>query len=378
MGIIVGIDACRIRSGGGIAHLAGILGESDPTQNGIDQIHLWSYQGLTDKMPEHAWLIKHNPKALEKSLASQLWWQFNILPKEARRNGCNILFAVDAATVCYFRPKVVMSQDMLSYEPGQLKHFGFSSKRIRLIALRFIQNWAMRSADGVIFLTEYARRIIQETAGKMKSVSVIPHGVGREFHISTLRNHFGKDTQRVINCVYVSHAEMYKHQWAVIKAVGELRKRGYDLRLILVGGGNGRARKLINESVINEDPYGEFVECKVNAAHSEIPRILQKADIFIFASSCENMPISLLEAMASGLPIACSNRGPMPEVLRNGGLYFDPEKYISIAETIKRLICEETLRIKVAGRARELSQQYTWKKCGEDTWKYIKECASPV
>ena len=50
-----------------------------------------------------------------------------------------------------------------------------------------------------------------------------------------------------------------------------------------------------------------------------MPEYLSKSNIFIFASSCENMPITLIEGMASGLPIACSDRGPMPEVLQDGG-----------------------------------------------------------
>ena len=50
----------------------------------------------------------------------------------------------------------------------------------------------------------------------------------------------------------------------------------------------------------------------------------------IFASSCESSSCVLIENMASGLPIACSNRGPMPEVLKDGGVYFDPEKPIDI------------------------------------------------
>ena len=68
-----------------------------------------------------------------------------------------------------------------------------------------------------------------------------------------------------------------------------------------------------------------------------MPEYLSKSNIFIFASSCENMPITLIEGMASGLPIACSDRGPMPEVLQDGGVYFNPEDCKSIVFAIEKL-----------------------------------------
>ena len=56
-----------------------------------------------------------------------------------------------------------------------------------------------------------------------------------------------------------------------------------------------------------------------------LPEHLREAELFVFASSCENLPNILIEGMAAGLPIACSRRPPMPEVLGDAGESFDPE-----------------------------------------------------
>lgn len=85
------------------------------------------------------------------------------------------------------------------------------------------------------------------------------------------------------------------------------------------------------------------------------------------------MPITLLEAMAAGLPIACSDRGPMPEILEDGGVYFDPELPDSIAAAVEQLITDPALRERVAQRAKQLSEQYSWSRCAEETWKFIAE-----
>jgi len=372
MGVVVGIDASRIRSGGGIAHLLGILYAGDPSVHAINKVHVWSYKLLLDMLPDTPWLIKHNPPELEHTLIHQVWWQFRSLPREARRNNCDVLFAADAATVCGFRPSVVMSQDMLAYEQGQMRHYGLSATRLRLILIRFIQTRAMKRANGVIFLSNYATRIIQRATGELRCISIIPHGVGETFRDTKSVRDWAGNESREIRCLYVSIAAMYKHQWVVVKAIGDLRRRGHKVKLLLVGGGTGRAQRLMDEAIAEADPQGEFIETIDFVPHGEIAGLLTKADIFVFASSCENMPITLLEAMAAGLPIACSDRGPMPEILEGSGVYFDPESSASISAAIEKIISNRELRISIARRAKELSKQYSWARCANETWEFLR------
>jgi len=177
MDLVVGIDASRNRSGGAIANLIGILSECNPIEHDIREVHVWAYKTLLHSLPDAPWLIKHNPTELERSLLSQVWWHYRWLPKEAKESKCDVLYSTDASSVCRFRPMVVMSQDMLSYEPGVMRYFGFTKARLRLIALLLIQNRAMRFAKGVIFLTQYAAQVIQKKTGKMKRVAIIPWGL---------------------------------------------------------------------------------------------------------------------------------------------------------------------------------------------------------
>ena len=176
-----------------------------------------------------------------------------------------------------------------------------------------------------------------------------------------------------MRCLYVSNAEMYKHQWVVVRAIEALRKAGHDITLALVGGGAGKAQRLLERQIVLSDPRGTFVQQLDFVPPKELPVHLANADLFVFASSCENMPNTLVEAMAVGLPIACSNRGPMPEVLKDGGVYFDPEDAESIADAVEQLITNKLLRESVARRAKSLSEQYAWPRCANETWKFIHE-----
>ena len=116
MKIKIGIDASRNRSGGAIAHLRGILEELDPSEFGISEIHVWSYDCLLEKLPNRLWLVKHRSKLIEGSILHQLFWQYFLLSRELSRYDCSIVLNCDGGTVSKFQPSVTMSRDMLSYE----------------------------------------------------------------------------------------------------------------------------------------------------------------------------------------------------------------------------------------------------------------------
>ncbi len=373
MSLVVGIDASRIRSGGGKAHLIGILSSLDPARHGILEIHVWSFQALLDSIPNRSWLVKHNPSALEKSLAKQLWWQTVHLSQEVKEAGCDILFTADASTLCRFRPMVVLSHDMLSYEPGVMRYFGYGYAGLRLLAIAYLQNAAFRRAEGVIFLTQYTAKVIQGSCGRIENYALIPHGISKEFMTIQPTTTWPLNGGRPIQCLYVSPIWLFKHQWVTVRAIEMLRAKGHDIVLTLAGDGDDDAKLRLSKQIATSDPTGVFVKLLGNVEHKAIPDLLANADMFIFASSCENMPNTVLEAMAAGLPIACSNRDPMPEILADGGIYFDPEDADSIAAAIEKIIANPELRLSIAKRAKVLSEQYSWLRCAEETFAFIAE-----
>jgi glycosyltransferase involved in cell wall biosynthesis len=367
----LGINAARARSGGAKTHLIGILSASRPLSHGIKEVHVWSYPELLAALPDEPWLIKHLSPAASGPMICQIYWERFELPRALMATGCNLLFNVDAGSVCRFRPAVTMSRDMLSYEPGEIHRYGFSKARIRLFSLRYVQNSALRFADGVIFLTEYAARVIQQSSGQLRQVCLIPHGVSRGFQEIIRISPWPINGERPVKLLYVSNTDWYKHQWMVVRAVELLRMRKIDVTLTLVGGGTGPAQQRLTEQIAVSDPRGEFVTQLDFVPQADLPAHLAEADIFVFASSCENLPNTLVEAMAAGLPIACARRGPMPEVLEDGGEYFDPEIPESIADAIQKLVEDPDLRRRVSLRAKGLASRYSWERCGMETWSFL-------
>jgi len=85
------------------------------------------------------------------------------------------------------------------------------------------------------------------------------------------------------------------------------------------------------------------------------------------------MPIILMESMVAGLPIASSDFGPMPEVLENNGVYFNPEDSESISSSIQILIDSKELRTKMAKKSHASIKTYSWQKCANDTFQFLQD-----
>lgn len=370
--MIIAIDASRNRSGGAIAHLIGILKHADPQKIGVTKIHVWTYKRLASNLPQRSWLEIHTPSVLEKGILYQIFWQRFSFIKELKLNKCDILLNTDAGTFSTFRPCVTMSRDMLSYEPKEMRRYSKFTSLLRLWLLRYIQNISFRRADGVVFLTNYASDTIQKDCGRLKNYTIIPHGVHEMFRgIANIDRDLNASNDKVIKCIYVSNVLPYKHQWNVIRAISILKKRGYNLELHLVGVGDGPYQSFIDKEIIVSDPDNTIIRQHPFVNNRELIPHLQNSDIFIFASSCENMPVTLVEAMAAGLPIACSISGPMPEVLKDGGLYFDPENPVEIANKVEDIISNNELRNSLRNKSFSIAKDYSWSRCANETLGFL-------
>lgn len=372
--LTLGIDASNIISGGGITHLSEFLRSADPYKYGFHRVLIWGRKATLDQLDDSAWLEKVNPPLLERGQVFRLWWRFFSLGKLARKASCAILYVPGGGYGGSFRPYTTMCRNMLPFEWNEAKRFGWSFLTIRYLLLRLSQSFDFKRANGVIFLTNYAKdkvmKVIRQTYGP---TVVIPHGISPDFHKMPKTQFpielFSRD--KTFNMVYVSIVNVYKHQWNVVEAVSMLRGKGYPVTLKLIGPSHKGSLEKLNGVISDLDPNSEFVTYAGSLPHSEISKIYEVSDLCIFASSCENMPNILIEGMASGLPMACSNRGPMPEVLGDRGAYFDPEDPETIARALESLIQSPTLRADVAKKSHTRALDLSWAKCSDNTLKFL-------
>ncbi|AXR65045.1 glycosyltransferase family 4 protein [Leptospira mayottensis] len=374
--MILGIDASNIRGGGGVTHLIEFLNGAQPKKYGFNRVYIWGGTATLSKIKDKPWLEKVYESLLDKSFLYRFFWNRFILSKRLKETKLDLLFVPGGTYLGNFRPFVTMSQNLLPFEWNEIKRYGFSKNTFRFIMLYFIQSYTFRRANGVIFLTKFARDVVLKRIKiPLEKTEIVNHGINEKFFRKPKKqkNIQSCSIETPFRILYVSFLGEYKHQWNLVYAVGELRKAGYPVVLDLVGSPDeARPLQKLTRAIQNEDSKGEFIQYYSMIPYSEIEKKYKEADLFVFLSSCETFGQVLTEAMAAGLPIACSNLSAMPEILKGAGGYFNPLNVSSIVETLTLMINSEEMRSKVSQESFQLAKKFSWEKAADKTFVFLQ------
>lgn len=374
----LGIDASNIRGGGGVTHLVELLRAAKPQEHGFKEVIVWGGASTLSRLEDRPWLRKGYEPVLDQILPIRLYWQLFTLDRLVQKEACDVLFVPGGTYTGAFRPFVTFSQNLLPFEWTEAMRYGVSWMLLKMLLLYRSQKRTFVRANGVIYLTQYARDVVIKKVKQLRGKSaVIHHGVDKRFLLAPReqRDIGSYSSQRPFRILYVSPVYVYKHQWHVAEAVARLHDAGFPIKLDLIGSADAPALKHLHRATSRLDAEEKFICHHGFSSHSEIFSQYHKADIFVFASTCETFGMVITEAMAAGLPIASSNRGPMPEVLGDAGVYFNPEKPDQIAEAIRKLIEDPILRTEKAEAAFERAKEFTWARCADETFGFLAECS---
>ena len=370
--MILGIDASNIQAGGGVTHLQKILEYGEPEKHNISQVKVWGGHNPLDQFAQKSWLDLIDISALNKPLHRRLLWQQIELAKLAQKD-IDLLFVPGGLYMGSFRPYVTMFQNMQIFETKELNRER-NKEWLRLKLLQLAQRHTFQKASGLICLSEYAHNYLTQYYPQLvdkTSVQLIAHGTETFNNDTPVSRTENSNDPQILKILYVSTVKKYKHQWILIDAVDLLREEGIPIELHLVGGGDSQALSWVRKATQKKDPEREFIFVHGSLSYEETLEWYNKVDMFVFPSTCETFGISLLEAMTAGLPIASSNRGPMPELLKDAGLYFNPESVTSIKNCLRFMIENRNLRQRLGIKAKQYSQTYSWKKCADETFGFL-------
>lgn len=376
--MILGIDAANIRLGGGVTHLVELLSAFDPNNSSFKRIIVWGSRQTLSQIPNFHWLEKRTAVMLNSRLFFRTFWQYFMLGLEVKKANCDLLFVPGGVFMNSYAPVVTMNQNLLPFEKGEIARYGWSLRALKFIVLGRLQSNSFRNSNGVIFLSKYAQGVVKKVVKNFQTESiVVPHGMSKHFIHNEPKDRFNKalGITTPIKIIYVSNIDLYKHQAEVIKGIFLLKSKGYLVELLLIGPSVPAALDELLVAMKKYDSNGDWIRYIGEVPHSKIADYYQNSDIGIFASSCETFGITLLEKMACALPIASSDKSCLPEVLEDGGLYFDPESAQSIASAIEKYIQSPELRERMSKRADILAAEYSWEKCASSTFTFLEKVA---
>lgn len=368
--IKLAIDASRCRSGGARSHIIGVLNSSNYLLDSFDEIHLFAPQEICSKIKYRKNIRLHRINT--NYLILQILWQWLFLKISLKKMKINILFTCDAATFCNFSPQIVLSQDILPYEKS-LNTKGTFLEQLRGIAITIVQKKAFDSSIAVIYLSRYAQLLIENFYKKKYKAIVIPHGFDNDFLSAGVR----KSSNTVLEnfrLIYISNYLPYKNYENLINALNRLDcEKISNVTLTIVGGGHSRQYKSLKKSVM-QDPR---LKCRVTfmefAKKNELLNMYKSHDCFIYTSECEAFGVTLLEALATGIPIIASCLSGLDELYQSHAVKIDPRNTEDIASKIKYMInnyheinSKSHLRIARA-------EEFSWDKSSHALFKYLLE-----
>ena len=373
------VDASNIRQGGGVTHLVELLNSFRPSVHGFECVAVFAPNATLNRIKTRDYILKKHSVFFEYGFLLRMIWQWVFLKKYIKFEKYDVLFVPGGSDVSGFSPVVSMSQNLLPFDWQQIKSYRFTLFTAKLLLLRFAQSRTFLRSDGVVFLTEYARSVVQMSVKlDVDKTTIIPHGVDQRFENAPKK-------QQKIDCytqknpysiLYVSTIDVYKNQKYVVSAVADIRKLGVPVDLKLIGAAREPAFSQLKKQLQNIDNDGEFIHYLGEVDFSELHKYYAESDLMVFASSCENMPIILIEAMVAGLPIACSNKSPMPEILGDAGVYFNPANVDEIVDSLMKFISSTELRFNKAQLSYGIASQYTWARCADKTFQYLQSLSN--
>ncbi len=165
--------------------------------------------------------------------------------------------------------------------------------------------------------------------------------------------------------LYVGRRDPYKNLPLLVEALADLRARGIPARLRVIGPADARypeAPALAEKLGLNA-----HIDWIGYVTLEELRREYQTADVFCLPSRYEGFGLPVLEAMACGTPVVCSNIGSLPEVVgeaaRLGNLADRPDLVSALAD----LLTKPDLAAHYRQRGLQRAREFTWQHTAEET-----------
>ncbi|PWH20031.1 MAG: glycosyltransferase family 1 protein [Ardenticatenia bacterium] len=237
------------------------------------------------------------------------------------------------------------------------------------LVFRLTHQLALRAAEVVLAISQATQddlvRYLRVAAHK---VVVIPLAADEHFRpwssgeIERVRRAYGLPARYVL---YVGSNKPHKNLVRLVEAWAAVVGHQRDLSLVIAGPWDARyphARHKAEEL----DLQGRVMFLGT-VADEDLPGLYSGALCFVFPSLYEGFGLPVLEAMACGTPVACSNVASLPEVAGEAALLFDPQDVECIRDALMRLLGDVDLRNDFARRGRERAAVFSWQRTAAAT-----------
>ena len=217
----------------------------------------------------------------------------------------------------------------------------------------------LKNANAVVALTEDMKNHIKNIY--KRDIFVIPNGIDLSKFESLSKDYFykkfgfEKNTKIILYVGTFRPVKGLKYLIEAMKIIGDKEKR-----LVIIGHGK---EKDDLENLVKNFKLENCVTFIGKTPNQEVFRYMASSDVFVLPSLSEGFPITILEAMASALPIVATKVRGLPEIFKDGqnGFLVEPRNPEQIAEKVILLLNDEKLRKRISINNTEEVKKYDWK-----------------
>jgi glycosyltransferase involved in cell wall biosynthesis len=296
------------------------------------------------------------------------------LPVALGRDRPDLLHVQYTAPVRARVPVVVTVHDV-SY----LEHPEYFSV-FRRTQLRFTVARTVRQAAAIITPSEFSRRRIAQAYGIDEArIEVVHNGVDPAFRPLAqplaqrwVRERYGFAEPYILT---VGDLQPRKNQVGLIRAFCRLLQAQPHLphRLVLVGKENWHGGEVKAEA--SRSGYSGRIQFTGFVSDEDLRRLYCGCDVFAFPSFYEGFGLPILEAMACGRAVACSDRSAMGEVADGAAVLFDPHRVDDIAKALHDLLVDADFRQRRERLGLQRAARFSWERAARGTMRVYEKVA---
>ncbi len=295
--------------------------------------------------------------------------------RTARRagSGVDLVHSLASTAPLWGRFRRVVTVHDLIYARFPEAHAGFRDKGMRVLVPQ-----AVRRSDRVIADSQSTREDLVGLLGvDPQRIDVVPLGLGavrREEPLpeAETRARFDLGTRRVL--LSLSAKRPHKN---VLALIGALARIAPEERPLLVVPGYSTEHELELRARADTLGVADDVRFPAWVSTPDLEGLWSIAHAFVFPSLYEGFGLPVLEAMARGIPVACSNTSSLPEVAGDAALLFDPHDEAAIATALQRLLGDHVLAADLRTRGLERVREFTWERTARLTLESYTRALAP-
>ncbi len=281
-----------------------------------------------------------------------------LLPRLARRAGVDLVHSLASTAPAWGRFRRVVTVHDLIYARFPEAHSGIRDRGMRVLV-----PLAVRRSRRVIVDSQSTRADLVELLGTPpERIDVVPLGLGSPRRCAPLpeaqlRERLDLGERRVV--LSLSAKRPHKNLVALLEALARMDEAARPV-LVLPGYATW------HEAELRERAAALGVERDVRflgwLSGEELEGLWGLAEAFVYPSLYEGFGLPVLEAMARGVPVACSNASSLPEVAGDAALMFDPHDGAAIAAALGRLLDDPAEAARLRERGLEQVARFSWER----------------